>query len=74
MTYIATYIVYTHDAWGRTNVGSFPVLEQAREVFNALCTDRWCNDDGTMRGLSLVEESADGVRTVATHSFQSSMG
>jgi hypothetical protein len=65
-----TYIVYTHDAWGSTNVGSFPTLEQAREVFDALCADRWCNADGTMRGLSLVEEGPGGLRTVATHAFQ----
>jgi hypothetical protein len=65
-----TYIVYTHDAWGSTNVGSFPALEQAREVFDALCVDRWCNADGTMRGLSLVEEGPGGLRTVATHAFQ----
>ena len=65
-----TYLVYTHDAWGRTNVGSFPALEQAQEVFDALCVDRWCNTDGTMRGLSLVEEGPGGLRTVATHAFQ----
>ena len=69
-----TYTVYTHDAWGSTNVGSFTALAQAREVFDALCNDRWCNADGSMRGLSLVEEGADGVRTLATHAFAASMG
>jgi hypothetical protein len=39
-------------------------------VFDALCVDRWCNADGTMRGLSLVEDGPGGLRTVATHAFQ----
>jgi len=69
-----TYIVYTHDAWGSTDVGRFEALAQAREVFDALCNDRWCNADGGMRGLSLVEQGADGVRTLASHAFAARTG
>ena len=69
------YCVLTHDAWGSTNVGSFPSLEQAREVFQALQKDRWFLADGTVRGLSIVETSSRAedltadARTVESFSF-----
>jgi len=47
-----TYIVKSHDAWGTAAVGEFPLLEQAREVFNALRNDRWFIADGGVKGLS----------------------
>lgn len=61
-----TYSVLTHDAWGSANVGSFPSLEQAREVFQALQKDRWFLADGTVRGLSIVETSAESEALTAT--------
>jgi hypothetical protein len=70
-----TYSVLTHDAWGSANVGSFPSLEQAREVFQALQKDRWFLADGTVRGLSIVETSSGAealtadARTVESFSF-----
>ena len=69
------YCVLTHDAWGSTNVGSFPSLEQAREVFQALQKDRWFLADGTVRGLSIVETSSGAealtadARTVESFRF-----
>lgn len=63
------YIVYSHDAWGTANVGEFASLEQAREVFQALCSDRWYLADGSVKGLSIVDNSAAGGRTVESFSF-----
>ncbi len=63
------FIVYSHDAWGTANVGEFTGLEQAREVFNALCNDRWYQADGGVKGLSIVESNAHGERTVERFSF-----
>lgn len=64
------YSLVLQDSWGRTEVGSFDALEPAREAFEALCQDRWCNDDGTVRGVSLLERSPEGERVVANHQFQ----
>ena len=64
------YSLYLQDSWGRTDVGGFDSLQRAQEAFEALCQDRWCNDDGTVRGLALVEHSAQGERVVASHQFQ----
>ena len=58
-----TYSVISHDAWGNTDVGSFPTLEQAREVFVALQSDRWFVTDGSVRGLSIVERRAGAEAT-----------
>ena len=63
------YIVYSHDAWGTANVGEFASLKQAREVFQALCSDRWYLADGSVKGLSIVDNSAAGGRTVESFSF-----
>ena len=63
------FIVYSHDAWGTANVGEFTSLEQAREVFNALCNDRWYLADGSVKGLSIVDGDASGGRTVERFSF-----
>ncbi|MFO0018240.1 MAG: hypothetical protein ACK52U_17035 [Synechococcaceae cyanobacterium] len=64
------YRLVIQDSWGRTEVGSFEALEPAQEAFEALRQDRWCNDDGTVRGLSLLEQGAEGEREVASHRFQ----
>ena len=69
------YSVLSHDAWGSANVGSFPTLEQAREVFQTLQKDRWFLADGTVRGLSIVETSSGSealtaeARTVESFGF-----
>jgi len=65
-----TYIVNTHDAWGTAAVGEFQSLEQAREVFNALRNDRWFIADGGVKGLSIVDSSLEGGRTIERFSFQ----
>ena len=65
-----TYIVKSHDAWGTAAVGEFPLLEQAREVFNALRNDRWFIADGGVKGLSIVDSSFEGGRTIESFSFQ----
>jgi hypothetical protein len=65
-----TYTVISHDAWGSASVGSFTSLEQAREVFQALQNDRWFLADGSVRGLSIVEETAGAApRTLERFSF-----
>jgi len=53
-----TYTVLSHDAWGSADVGSFASLEQAREVFLALQNDRWFLADGSVRGLSIVQQTS----------------
>jgi len=53
-----TYAVISHDAWGSADVGSFASLEQAREVFQALQNDRWFLADGSVRGLSIVQQTS----------------
>lgn len=65
-----TYSLYLQDSWGRARVGSYETLAQAREVFEALCQDRWCVEDGTVRGVALVEHDTTGERVVASHRFQ----
>ena len=53
-----TYSVLSHDAWGSADVGRFASLEQAREVFQALQNDRWFLADGSVRGLSIVQQTS----------------
>ena len=69
-----SFSVYSHDAWGTAHVGEFATLEQAREVFTALCSDRWFLADGTVKGLSIVDSSSSSGegRTVEQFSFSSS--
>ena len=68
-----SFSVYSHDAWGTAHVGEFATLEQVREVFTALCSDRWFLADGTVKGLSIVDNSSSGEgRTVEQFSFGSS--
>ena len=65
-----TYTVLSHDAWGSADVGSFASLEQAREVFQALQNDRWFLADGSVRGLSIVEQTTGSEpRTLERLSF-----
>jgi hypothetical protein len=64
------FSLFLQDSWGRTDLGGFATLEQAREAFEALRQDRWCQDDGTVRGVSLVERGPEGERIVASHQFQ----
>jgi len=65
-----TYIVNSHDAWGTAALGEFQSLEQARDVFNALSNDRWFIADGGVKGLSIVDSSPEGGRTIESFSFQ----
>jgi hypothetical protein len=64
------FTVFSHDSWGSTSVGSFASLQEAQALFEALRNDRWFNDDGTIRAISIVDSSAGSPRTVASHSFQ----
>ena len=36
-----TFSIRTHDSWGVVPVGDFQTLEEARQVFTALCHDPW---------------------------------
>ncbi|MBM5806515.1 MAG: hypothetical protein FJ056_02270 [Cyanobacteria bacterium M_surface_10_m2_179] len=53
-----SYTIYSHDAWGTANVGTFSSLEEARAVFQTLQNDRWFVADGGVRRLSIVDNSA----------------
>ncbi len=54
------YSVVSHDGWGSTSVGEFHSLEEARDLFRALCVDRWFLTDGSVKGLSIVDHGAEG--------------
>lgn len=54
------FTIYTHDSWGVVAVGNFPSIQQAREAFSALCNDPWYQQDGTIKGLELVQDTQDG--------------
>lgn len=54
------YSIRTHDAWGSVPVGSFSSLEEARQAFRALCEDPWYRQDGTVRGVELLESDGSG--------------
>jgi hypothetical protein len=41
-------------------VGDFQTLEEARQVFTALCHDPWYKADGTVKGVELVRSSPAG--------------
>ena len=59
-----TFSVRTHDAWGVVPVGDFQTLEEARQVFTALCQDPWYKADGSVKGVELVvaSEAGEGQR------------
>jgi hypothetical protein len=55
-----TFRIRTHDSWGVVPVGDFQTLEEARQVFSALCQDPWYEADGTVKGVELVQTSLAG--------------
>ena len=56
-----TFTIYTHDSWGLVTVGHYQCLELAREVFHALCSDPWYKQDGTVKGVELVQDAEGGA-------------
>ena len=56
-----SYTILTHDGWGRSPVGTFQTLEEARAAFRDLCQDPWYRSDGGVKGLELVQAPHDGV-------------
>ena len=52
-----TFKIYTHDSWGLVTVGRYQSLEEARQVFHALCSDPWYKEDGTVKGVELVQDA-----------------
>lgn len=56
-----TFSIHTHDAWGIVPVGDFHSLAEAREVFGQICQDPWYRQDGTVKGVELVERASDGA-------------
>jgi hypothetical protein len=66
-----TFTIYTHDSWGIVPVGNFESLEEARRVFSDLCNDPWYKDDGTVKGVELVQATeADGVQRLDWFGFK----
>lgn len=57
-----TYRLFTHDAWGQVPVGDYASLEEARQAFEALRQDPWYGQDGTVKGIELVEITPQGER------------
>lgn len=56
------FSIYTHDSWGQVHVGDFSSLEDARQAFIALRQDAWYGQDGTVKGIELVQTTAQGER------------
>ena len=56
------YSITTHDAWGQVPVGEYATLAEAREVFAAMQQDPWYRQDGTVKGIDLVETTPEGER------------
>ena len=52
--------INTHDSWGVVNVATFQTLEEARQAFRAICDDPWYRQDGTVKGVELLEETTAG--------------
>lgn len=57
-----TFSLYTHDSWGQVPVGEFASLEDARQAFDALRQDPWYTQDGTVKGIELVQVTPQGER------------
>jgi hypothetical protein len=57
-----SFSIYTHDSWGQVHVGDFASLEDARQAFLALRQDAWYGQDGTVKGIELVQTTAKGER------------
>ena len=55
------FAIQTHDAWGVVRVGTFGSLEEARRAFQELCGDPWYRQDGTVKGIELVQDSSAGT-------------
>ena len=77
------YSVVSHDGWGSISVAEFENLEEAQELFRALCVDRWFLTDGSVKGVSIVEkvgDSATGLdlstdgRTLESFAFSGGFG
>lgn len=57
-----TFSITTHDAWGQVPVGDYAQLEEARAAFEALRQDPWYRQDGSVKGIELVEINPQGER------------
>jgi hypothetical protein len=55
-----TYSLYTHDSWGVLKIADFPSLDEARQAFGSLCQDPWYRNDGTVKGIELVQANPAG--------------
>lgn len=55
-------LIRTHDAWGAVEVGEFASVEEGRRVFAELCQDPWYRQDGTVKGVELLNCSPSGTR------------
>ena len=55
-----SFSIHTHDSWGVVTVGTFATLAEARRVFAELCHDPWYRQDGTVKGIALVQNLDGG--------------
>lgn len=65
-----SYAIRTHDSWGIVPVGSFDSLQEARNAFASLQEDPWYRQDGTVKGLELVETTEQGDLRLEWQAFQ----
>jgi hypothetical protein len=56
-----TFSIHTHDAWGTVPVGDFQSLEEARQAFGMICQDPWYRQDGSVKGVELVQRTPEGA-------------
>ncbi|MFM2080821.1 MAG: hypothetical protein RLZZ219_1503 [Cyanobacteriota bacterium] len=65
------FSIRTHDAWGVVPVGEFASLDAARQAFGELCRDPWYRDDGTVRGIELIDSRPEaGDRRLEWFAFR----
>jgi hypothetical protein len=57
-----SFTIHTHDSWGVVTIATFATLAEASRVFEQLCQDPWYRQDGTVRGIALVQ-NLDGGET-----------
>ncbi len=54
------YSLLTHDSWGVLKIADFTSLDEARQAFSSLCQDPWYRNDGTVKGIELVQANPAG--------------
>ena len=52
-------------------IGTFQPQEEARQAYASLCEDPWYKNDGTVKGIELVQASDEGVQRLDWYALNS---